>query len=593
MTDALLQMRLRFAAASALAIIAWQGMAWANGAEQDVDTGFVLPWRLIAGFGLIATALIANLRRRHRADVAIVAGLAFGAVVIRPALFPFSYCHPNGQGPLWVEYALGQPSIYGSGYHEVFGIWVQNSETPGRALVNVQGALAALVPPSVYSVFRVLGTGRLIALAAAVGCVFEPVLARLSRCESYLRVALSLVAVSTSALVLTMSAWIAADRKPAVATSEGDGAPRARALRAFDDPRFTAVAGIVGAGLVIGQLARIHPGSWLPAAIAPLALLAHPGPWRRRVVATLVAGVGIALVVSLSSLGTIVDVLSGGLGDQWMPSVNRGSLVRRITGLFFWLALVGVFGTIGDRRLRQSRRAAASAWDVAALVALVLFAHRVGRAFEFYWGTPYAIQEGNRLLYAWVAIFAVAGVIGRMVPPHMAPRVAVSVGLAVLMAVDFTTEWEAARYQPTDVREALFVRSWTAELPQDAHVHYVERAGEYVALLPIHAPSTSARLHDLEPDLRRRRRVEFEVGHYWYRSSLCSTPPAGDFCDTVEARLELEPVYETTLPARPTTKGRDYTSDQVRVGLYRITAVHEPPTVPGGEGNGAGTGRPL
>jgi hypothetical protein len=123
--------------------------------------------------------------------------------------------------------------------------------------------------------------------------------------------------------------------------------------------------------------------------------------------------------------------------------------------------------------------------------------------------------------------------------------------------------------QPTDAREAAFVRGLRPKLDRGARVACLERSGSQIARLPLYAGRTAARspLSDADAGFDLSTLPE---PAYYFRSSLCSTAAGAPTCAALERDTKLELVAERTLSARPSMRWHAYDSEVVRVALYRI-----------------------
>jgi hypothetical protein len=213
-----------------------------------------VPWLLLGGLAALAAALwrARELRRR----LPLLAGLFGGALALRAVLLPWAFFHQNGQGPLWIDYALGEPSPYGPGYREVFG-WaarwaLDGAHAPDRAVFAAQAVLGALVVPAGWLLANRAGARPALGLVVALLLALDPSLARAAQSESYYATLASLLFLATAALSLG-----------ACRPSHGAlGAPAA-------SERIGSVSfglGVLGAGLFIAQAARLHPIGWVAAA---------------------------------------------------------------------------------------------------------------------------------------------------------------------------------------------------------------------------------------------------------------------------------------------------------------------------------------
>lgn len=574
-----------------------RGAGAERGGDRTGDPGDgapPLPWLAAVG-GLLGLAA-ASLRHGVRASLrTAVAPLSLTAATFagRALLVPEQYFHQNGQGPLWVSHALGEPSAYGPGYAELFHLAVRHAADPDGALILQQGLLAALVPGAVLAQSRWLGAPLPVALALALGTATSPLLARLARGESYFAAALSLLALAS----LTLAAsW--------AEPSRSGGPPRAT--------RAAPAVGAAGAGLLLAQAARLHPLAWLPAALVPLVVgllpeIASPGrrsaagaestvaashpassgdtapsrasgaPRRLRRAALAAALAG---TVALSAAGpSLLDVLRGPLGASWLGPEREGGP----RDLPLWLvaaALVAALAPVAARRAPAlaARRAAArtlsataafdlrSAARLADALALVVGVAIVAWMGNLLGAAPPYVHHAYLALYlppltaAAAAVAAIAGARTSLPAPAVAGAVlAAATGL-------HAAGWPDDTRVPTDAREGGLLRAWRDTLPPDAVVVYLERADRQIVNLPLYFRRT-VRLSTQAPppDLRALGGRVF-----YYRSGLCSTRRGRASCDALEARATLETVHEATLPAVPSFADLAYEAPTVRVALYRV-----------------------
>ena len=260
-----------------------------------------MPWFLLWG---VAAGVFLLVRRRHEIIPAddrrgvLPALLLLTALtwLLRGAILGPDFLHQNGQGPLWVRFALCMPSSYGPGYRELFGraITAFGGE-PSAALFTLQEAFAVLTPALGWLLARGVGARGSVPWALALLLACDPTLVRMAQSESYTGPIFVLLLASGALL-----SW----------------GLRERRLWTVD-----AVAGATAAGLLIAQAARIHPVAWLPAALIPLVVLvgvpAIDGRWKGWLWATAAVGA----VASVGALPVLTSVAGGELGQAMIPTL--------------------------------------------------------------------------------------------------------------------------------------------------------------------------------------------------------------------------------------------------------------------------------
>src|SRR5206468_274379 len=110
--------------------------------------------------------------------------------------------------------------------------------------------------------------------AVAAVAALDPMLARISLSESYFNVGATLLAGAAAVL-----GWAFGSALPLAARS----------------------AAVVAASLLVSQAARLHPNTWLPAALLPLLILLGTGQWRDRIAHFAFAVAGMFTVVAIST----------------------------------------------------------------------------------------------------------------------------------------------------------------------------------------------------------------------------------------------------------------------------------------------------
>lgn len=516
-----------------------------------------LPWRLVVALLLAAGVWVVTARsvrrRRLLLQLVIASALTAAAFVWRRALFPPAFLHQNGQGPEWIMYALGMPSAYGPGYFQLFGLAARAQPAVAeRAVFLEAGLLAATGPACVFAIARASRARPTLAWVLALLVLVAPGLARLADSESYFGVC--------TALLLLAGAVLAA------------GA-RAGRLRSW-----SFALAVPAAGLLISQAALVHPVCWLPAACVPLVVLAGRGGWRRRLRLTLVAGLGIAVVVAASTGAFLLAETHA--QSRWNAEVTN-ALRDTVAPLGGWILALVVVAILARRRRPMLGRLALF---VLLLLAVALPAALADKTLSP--RLPLAIRFGSwsLALPAGAALVAASlALLGRLTPIRRR-EAAIAAGVAAIATVWFAVTWRAFKKLPTDVLEAEFVQSWRARLPKNSHLMYITHAKDNVVILPVYrlldprnlaVDALSAKGEDpavltkrYVPLLRRHRDV------YYYHSSLCSTPPGAGPCAAIERHLELDPVAHTRLPVRPSAYWIHYSGSSVEVTLFRVRDVH-------------------
>ena len=510
-------------------------------ADEPVDRGAPLPWLLIAAVGIASFVCAARWRRRPPsrralATAGLLVALASVVAVARSLLVPTGFFHMNGQGPLWIEHALKDRmglSGYGGGFTQVFG-WVAHawSKSPERAIFVANGALGAACVPWAWLIARGVGARPTVAWAAAVVVGADPILARLSQSESYYGVGASLLFAASA--VLANGAWRASVRAPTFWLS------------------------VAASGLLIAQAARVHPTSWIAAAMIPLILAVARGPWRRRLTLTVAAGLGIAVVVAAASGRVLLDVIGGSVGGKWMGEAGL-DLSFGATSWWGVLALPALAALL----LRRFRGLVPVV--IGGLVVLALDATSLLKA-QNEWTQLAYLHLGAPVVVAALASWA-STLFGSRRQSWVAAAALVLLSIALAIG-----ELGVRTFLPTDYREGHWALEWRKRLPERAVVVHLARADRWIVALPLYggAEAPRVRLMKMEadapaPDLRR---LAGEV--YYYRSSICSSKEGRAACDAIEKRYRFEPVEARQLPAASSMPYLSYDDDEVAVGLYRL-----------------------
>ncbi len=517
--------------------------------KQSAPRRPLAPWLLVVA---ALVGLIASRKPRggwkKPAAIALLGVVSCGmTVLVRGAVMPEAFFHQNGHGARWIQIALSGGSEYGPGFAEVFG-WVAQLSWPASeaGVFSLQAVLAGTAPLAVYATCRALGAAPALSLAWAFAVAVEPVLARISRSESYFSTVTSLSFVAVALLCVGLS-------------------------RAKLDRR--AVLFCIAAGVVLAQALRVHPLGWVPLSFAPAVALLGPGSMKRRARATIAAYAIVGAVVLVTSGGTLLQVLQGELGQSWMPRAGFRS------------------DTLGSPMVIVSVLAAA--------VPLLVLRNPRGVVFFILGGALAAVAAGTDMLskpnpavdaasvraYFPVALsLAMAGVIRVLRPLQHRLRLGRArplarrlfalpvLGIGALTTASWALRFEQLAALPTDSLEAQHFIQWRQELPLDADVRYLARAGSRLLVLPLYTRDGVPRARPLAdgaglPAIKKRPL-------FYYRSSMCSTPEGRASCTRHQESARLQLVAQATLPARSSMRWDGYAASEVQVALYRV--VHHP-----------------
>lgn len=489
------------------------------------------PGLLIAGLALACVAGVRLRSPRSRALRAAAVLVALGAVTLALArgISGEAFFHQNGHGPNWIGYALGAPCPYGPGYPELFG-WLARlrPDAPEALVFAFDALLAAACPALAWVVARRVGAKRPVAWAIAAAVALDPLLWRMAFSESY---------------------YVAYTALPLVASAALLSAP---ALRTWA-PRFLAAS--AAAGLILAQLARVHPVGWSAIAVIPLTAFARRGSSRRNAKHAAIALATVGLVVAVTSWRALQGVLRGELGarvEQWRlgPSddLRWGAAVLAAAAVACFL--------VPRLRGRPLPRVA--------LLAVVGAAAGLGTSLlrvDVPW-----IHAAHAHAFLASFVGAGAGVASAVARTAGGARRAAAV-VAALAVANTATHWRSAADLPTDALELRLALGWRTSLPAGSRLVAVETSGVAAVDLPFYAaPIERLEVHGTPPAL-----TSFGDRVYYYRSSLCSTASARPWCDSLEGTAALEPVVVHDLPARPSTLATTYDAAIVRVGLYRVS----------------------
>ena len=386
---------------------------------HETQTSVRKPWLLLAAAVLALAASV----RGIRGAVLALAGIG-SVILLRHLIQPFAFFHQNGQGPLWIEFAFhGDAGPYGPGYGEVFQ-WIAQRRRPEQGVMALQELLAATIPLSAYVIARQAGARLSTAMVLAATMAFDPVLARVSRSESYFSLMASLLFAAAAVVAKT-------DRRHRI-------------------------LGLFAAGLLIAQAARVHPVAWVPAALVPLVLLARPGRPRDRVKRALIAAIAIGLVAAPFVLPTLRATLHGELGASFMPGARRAfgsSLVASLSAVGAASIFAWFFPKVGLRALiLVAVVATVSATNVLAVDSQV-------------------VHAAHLHLYLPALVAAIAAI---------QPSTALTVAAMVHVVAE-----RPLRALPTDARELEWAMEWRESLPKGSSVASLQRVDKRLLVLPL------------------------------------------------------------------------------------------------------------
>jgi len=494
-----------------------------------------IPW-LLAVAVLFALAAMRVPSRSARLTLVALGGLSLATFLGRWFLVPFRFFHQNGHGPEQVSRAvMALSGTYGPGLHELFhGAITLCRDNPELAVAVVQSLLAALSPIAAWSIARTLGGRGLLPWALALAVALDPMLARLTRSESYLGTGNALIFL---AMALALRAGV------------------------FLRHRASFFCLALAAGAVVAQTARLHPWLWAATATVPLGLFFARGAWRRRLHAAFSMALVIAVVTVVTSGRALWIATHSDLSSRFSRTL-RWMFPSRMGVL---LAIALPLLTVSFVRARNRRSAALVV--LATLLTLALYA-----AADLPTATdlrPWIHGAYARLyLPVWVAL--VTWALRDLGSSPGSRHVVAFVGLASLL-VPAGVRWRVERTIPTDAREQSFVLGWRNRLPPGASLIWLTEAGAAVLRLPIHPTEGpgALRLFPANPARLLRDPVDDLPPRYYYRSSLCATRDGAPACERFEETHRLSPVVTWVLPAIP-SYFVPYVGSTVRVGLYRM-----------------------
>lgn len=502
--------------------------------ERPTTTAPIVPALGLAGW----IALLVLDRRRVRVALAprrwpalavAVLALPVLTLIVRRLIIAPSFFHPNGQGPLWIDYALCEPSYYGPGYHELFSApAVATLPTSEEGVFAAQAALGSLAPLAVFLIARAVGARRSLALCLAGLTLLDPLLARITQTESYFAAQGSLLVLAAGVLVWGMSI-------------------RRRSARHTWALRGLA---ILAAGLFVAAAAPIHPIAWIPAALTTLPVMATRGGARDVARRTAIAIAGVGTVALVLTGPTLLEVLRGSFFEQWGGSTRSVALPWRT--LLYGLPLVLVPASLWTR---------ARLLLLGGVVAFVIaHAERIAP-----W--PEVVAQSNLRLHlaSFVAIAALAAAHLRWRPL----RVHAWLPVAVLVGVWLGLGAERWLRLPTDQREQAIFVAWRAELPPGARVYYLSRAERRIVLLPMYR-CTSSGLEGRPLDAAAMPDALSGAESYYVETSLCGTEEGREACRAIHEHTRMTLLAQRNLPAIESQPHLPYDRDGHVLRLWRI-----------------------
>lgn len=501
-----------------------------------------VPWLLFGGLALLTLLMARGLKDVERREGVAIVLIAVGCFVFRKALIPTAFFHQNGQGPFWVAFALepdGIHSPYGTAYWEIFSRMARRAHDPETPIYRIQAIQGALVPLLGWIVWRGVGARRWLLWGAVAALALSPIHGRLAQSESYFATATFLLFAAAAALVLGFSLTRMSMLWP--------------------------ILSVIGAGLLIAEEARLHQLTWTAAAFIPFVILALPESPRRTVLWALGATLVIGLMVLVLDGHAMSAALKGELARHWIPiAIER---VKHVPATA-WIGLGLLVATVA---FSVDRMRAALLGTALVVVLVVLEATRLIAEERTTVNHAYLLLWAPTVLTLGVALAA-------GVREGLARRLA-QVGLvAGLLLVDAGT-WRVDTQLATDSVEAEWARDWRKLLPDGSTVVYMGLTSSTARDLPLYGFGTVVPIERWvltggRPAPVRSQLPEKDV--YYYESSLCFSPEAGDTCRQMHERFRLEPLAMRTVPSVESSTGDRLPTFPMELGLFRIAGPREP-----------------
>lgn len=482
-------------------------------------------WLLV---GVTLLMLVVGIRRTRVAptDLGYAGGLFAVALALRLLLGAYGPFHHNGQGALWLQGAIGEPSVlssFGPGYSEIFRPVARLFPgAPDTAIFVVNAVFSALAPALAYALGRLAGAAPLSALAVASLLAGDPVALRMAATESYL--------------------------PPIIALTLAIGVLVAAAVRLEQDRQRVAAALLMAAACMLGaQVIRIHPTAWGPVALAPLAAgaVGAPMPWWRRVGYAAAAGI---------LVGTTILAVSGAVVRGVFEALNSGAIMRPSgPGASMTVPLV-VLGVV----------AAILAASPARWLALISLPHLVVCLYtRDNFDVSLVWQQAMDRLFVTVPLMTFALVLPRREAPFAfgAAAIALLGGLSTVRA------------RTTEHHEYRWLRETLRAVPPACQVVYLGRADDTTLFLPVFPPwrNTSTSNQGIG-----NVRAALDACAYYVHDSICSTPEGRPPCDALERQLGVTRGRSVSLPAVPGHVNQSYLTPRVTVWMTQVPQTTRP-----------------
>lgn len=485
-------------------------------------------WALFLSYCAFVLGYLLRLRRAGRVTAALSV-IIFVCALLRLQFSPTGFLHHNGQGPLWIRFALGEASPYGPGYRWIYAL--VSGDAPEASVFLRSQALVALAMASAFLLFCLLGVRRWVSLFAVAILILDPALSRVASSESYYASCFALLTFAGTALVTTLrSSQICSSRWRLALTS----------------------AGVPMTGFLLSCSIAVHPIAWPFAACVPLLAAPALSSHRRR---NLVIVFSVCALTLGFSIPIVVRVLSGPLGS-WAtdPMLREGSEFAAPAMLVLTL-LAGLAWF--------SKRPTSAALTAGGAFVPVVLCLSVGLSI---WPPPLA-QALYRLGLV-VTLPLVLFLTGNVRRHQVLLTCALIAGGAAYVLLN----WSAFSEVATDAQEQAWLIERRSELPAEARVHTIRRLeeaheGEF-SRRPVRVfelPFYSALGHPSALDIDQNTR---QPGDYLFLGSLCSTEAGRARCDELRRGTTL--IDSASFDAIESYIGFDFLNSEIRVELRRI-----------------------
>ncbi len=485
-----------------------------------------LGWLLV---GATLLMLVVGIKRARPApmDIRYAVGLFAVGLALRLLLGAYGPFHHNGQGGLWLQGAIGDPSFlssFGPGYSEIFRPVARLSPSaPDTAIFVVNTVFSALAPVLAYALGRLAGAAPLSALAVASLLAGDPVALRMAATESYL----------PSIIALTLAIGVLA----------------AAAVRLEQDRQRIPAALLMAVACLFGaQVIRIHPTAWVPVALAPLAAgaLGATMPWWRR--ATYAA-------VAVGLVGATILVVSGEVVRGVLEALRSGAIMHPDAPGASPVVPLVVIGVV----------AAVFAVTPARWLALIALPHLVVCLFtrDNFDVSPVWQQAVDRL-FVTVPLMTFALVL----PKREALFAFGAAAIALLGGLS------TVRARTTEHHEHRWLRESLRAVPPTCQIMYLGRADDTTLFLPVFPPWNNMSVSNQGVGGVRAHSSN-NACVYYVHDSICSTPEGRPPCEALERELGVTHGRSASLPAVPGHVNQSYLTPRVTVWMTRV-----PPTAP-------------